>query len=213
MMKQLYIFALAQIVSIAPALASVPSDLPTAGDKQKLSALETQFFTHEDVNRNLNQRLDNVESFVFGATTTGSFHQRLARISDTCSKEQTAAAKPEPRASRAMQPSQPTTVAHQPVRVQTFPSLTTYEFDDREAITSRPTVHFQRASAVRQSGTVVDRIECLEMSIFGRKDCGGKLQKRVAKLENSVYGAKDSPDSAPSITDRVNKLWSAVNAS
>jgi hypothetical protein len=212
MMKQLYIFALAQIISIAPALASVASDLPTAGDKQKLSTLESQFFTHEDVNRTLNQRLDNIETFVFGATTKGSFHERLTRISDTCSKE-TAASKPVSHSPYAMQPSQPTAVAHQPVRVQSFPSLTSYEFDDNEAFTIKPNVHFQRASAVRQAGTVVDRIESMEMSIFGRKDCGAKLQKRVAKLENCVYGAKDSQGTDPSITDRVNKLWSAVNAS
>jgi len=210
MMKQLYIFALAQIVSIAPALASVSSASLAASDKQELSVLETKFFTHEDVNRTLDERLDKIESLVFGAKMQGSFHERLTRIADTCSREQAPAYKPEP--PRLSQPAKPAALAHQPARVQTFPALTSYEIDEDQP-DARPTVYFHHAAAVRQTVTVVDRIEWLEMSLFGRKDCAGKIQKRVAKLENCVYGLKASQVTEPSITARVNKLWYAVNAS
>jgi len=213
MMKQLYIFALAQIVAIAPAFSAASLTPSANGDQQQLRTLEGKFFTHEDVNRTLDDRLANLEVFVFGAKRTGTFHDRIARLAQTCSNVESPAYKmSNPAPAVSAKSSQPLAVAHQPRRVIYYPEPYTYASDEDEP-DEKPIVTLRRSASVRQNITVVDRIEWLEVNLFGRKDCAGKIQKRVAKLENCVYGLRTAQTQEPSITARVNKLWCAFNAS
>jgi DNA-binding NarL/FixJ family response regulator len=61
-----------------------------------------------------------------------------------------------------------------------------------------------------QINTVVDQIEYLESTAFGKIHHNKPLQKRVGALEERYYGAPNDDDS--SLTHRVAKLLSLVNS-
>jgi hypothetical protein len=65
------------------------------------------------------------------------------------------------------------------------------------------------AYSAPQFVSVVDQIECLERTSFGRISANKPLEKRVSALEKHVYGAMRT-NANEALTTRVAQLWASV---
>lgn len=191
-MKLLYTLLLASmLVGWQPPAVYANVSAPSSEDQ--LSALECKFLAHRDVRHNAVERLENMERFVYGASRKGTVRDRISALTKSAGASEHPLAKCDTvhdvailPMSSVMTPEEPP-LATLPVQ---FPLL--------------------RKARVVQYLTVADRIEILELNIFGRKECAMRLQLRVARLEQSLVGTIcQRPDST--LTSRVNKLWSMMH--
>ncbi|HEY9776706.1 MAG TPA: hypothetical protein V6C81_23285 [Planktothrix sp.] len=187
------------------ALAATPI---AASDQNTLAALETKLFTHPDAARNINERVNNVERFVYGTSKSGDLHVRIAALAGAVARPiaSTSTASANTTIERAKQIAQARSQL-QPASTIPFQSVVAPAAHEPK-VTMVPQIVMPRRAHVEKVGTVVDRIESLEVNVFGRRECAKKLQVRVARLEKSLFG-NDFGDTTESITARVNRLWFA----
>jgi hypothetical protein len=200
-----------------PATASIAS-ASTATDESVLRSLETVIFTHPDEQRSIDDRVARLESFVFGMTKSGNTHGRIRALKlciappeDTAQVSRAASTAPshqlaQPARSTANDRESANNAAHRHIGFSPVSSVSYKE----PSISWVPQIVIPKKARVQTVFTVVDRIESLEMDVFGRKECAKKLQVRVSRLEKSLLGS-DYGTAPETITYRVNRLWCTYN--
>jgi hypothetical protein len=161
---------------------AISADLSTRSKYPHLIELEQQICHRSYENEPVRQRLDRLENMAFGKPSTSV---DLARRVDALDWYAFSAP---------------------PVRTAE------YEFDDSQR--SPDFRHFPAlvsTSSAPQFVSVVDQIECLERTSFGRISANKPLEKRVSALEKHVYGTMQI-NTNEALTTRVGQLWQSVRS-
>lgn len=190
-MKLLCSVAAVFLCALTPAMAA---ESLSADDEAKLEAMEIKFFAHTNLRNDTTQRVDALEQFVLGTTTQATAQRRIYRLTVSTGLN--------------LNDRHAEKIAQAPSRI--VPAVApTQRMDSPDTLEFTGPVYLMKKVSVQKVNTVVDRIESLETALIGRKDCAQRLQKRVARLENIMFGNSIDEEST-TITARVNRLMQAM---